>query len=249
VRDLIEELRDFVPPSDVKVEGWKRIAAVTVAMTVTSRVATAAAKPPVLRSGAFLHKIALSILLGGASTAMLGIVVANRMSSHVVRGSSHMMIAPSVTSQAHAVPADSTLPPLHTENVFPGDVVIAPAVASAKMRHRMPLPEPSVHPIAQASDALDSESGLLIQARACLQRGDAGAAQALLDRVNATCSDGALMQEREIVAIDILSALGNRQEATRRARVFIHEYPQSPHNGSLRRLLEQTPEGGATSGQ
>ncbi|WP_437594908.1 tetratricopeptide repeat protein [Sorangium sp. So ce1000] len=86
---------------------------------------------------------------------------------------------------------------------------------------------------------LRAESALLTEARSKLRAGDAAGAAAILDRLRAQFPNGVLRQEREVLAIDVLAARGNAQEAKRRAQAFIQQYPKSPHSAKLRRFLEQ----------
>jgi hypothetical protein len=49
---------------------------------------------------------------------------------------------------------------------------------------------------------------------------------------------GVLRQEREVLAIEVLTARGQTEAAKERARAFVVAYPKSPHSEKLRRVLD-----------
>jgi outer membrane protein assembly factor BamD (BamD/ComL family) len=75
---------------------------------------------------------------------------------------------------------------------------------------------------------------MITEARAQLRGGDARAALATLDRLQSRSRNGALGQEREILTIQALSALGETEDARRRAQAFVASYPDSPHAAQMR---------------
>lgn len=78
-----------------------------------------------------------------------------------------------------------------------------------------------------------------MEARAELRSGEAEAAAATLERLRAQFPKGVLRQEREVLAIDVLAARGNVQEAERRAQAFVKQYPGSSHSAKLKRFLDR----------
>jgi predicted Zn-dependent protease len=101
--------------------------------------------------------------------------------------------------------------------------------------------EPSPRPVGKLKrvDLLGAESALLTEARAELRRGDASAAQVTLDRLRSQFPKGVLVQERDVLAIEVSIARGNREAAKRMARAFVESYPKSPHSTKLRSFLEE----------
>ena len=86
-------------------------------------------------------------------------------------------------------------------------------------------------------DRLRHESALLTRARAELRSGNPRATQATLARMQREFPAGALHQERDVLAIEALSAEGNADAAARGARAFITAHPESPHASTLQRFL------------
>ena len=97
---------------------------------------------------------------------------------------------------------------------------------------------PSRRVEAPRPDLLRAESALLTEARAQLRSGKPAGAQAALDKLQQQFPKGMLTQEREVLAIEVLSARGNTEGAARRARAFVKQYPKSPHSANLTRFLE-----------
>jgi hypothetical protein len=90
---------------------------------------------------------------------------------------------------------------------------------------------------AEAGSA-NSESQRVLAARALLRRGQPKQALEALASLAAAFPNGALLQEREALAIDATLALGDRDSARRRAASFLARYPESPYASSVRRALK-----------
>jgi outer membrane protein assembly factor BamD (BamD/ComL family) len=58
-----------------------------------------------------------------------------------------------------------------------------------------------------------------------------------LDKLQAQFPKGVLLQEREVLAIEVLHARGNVEAARQRAKAFIAAYPKSPHSQTLVRFV------------
>jgi hypothetical protein len=71
----------------------------------------------------------------------------------------------------------------------------------------------------------------LEQARRALRSGDPATALAVVGRAQ---QSGVLAQEREVLAIEALSAAGRGSEAHARARAFLNRFPGSPHQNHVR---------------
>jgi hypothetical protein len=84
-----------------------------------------------------------------------------------------------------------------------------------------------------------SESSRLARARALLRNNDASAAFAALESLRRDLPGGSLVQEREVLTIEALHAMGNVEAARTRAHEFLARHPKSPHAASARRVLER----------
>jgi hypothetical protein len=84
-----------------------------------------------------------------------------------------------------------------------------------------------------------SESSRMAHARALLRNNDARAAFAALESLRRDLPSGALVQEREVLTIEALHAMGNVEAARSRAHDFLERHPNSPHAASARRVLER----------
>jgi hypothetical protein len=78
----------------------------------------------------------------------------------------------------------------------------------------------------------------LLRARQQLASDPAGAL-ALTDEHARRFSNGTLVPEREVLAIEALARLGRTSEARARLAAFRERYPQSPHLARLDTLVAQ----------
>lgn len=101
--------------------------------------------------------------------------------------------------------------------------------ASAKMSASK-----SLEAAAPSARGLGAERSLLDIARAALARGEGAEALAAVDRHGREYPDGALVEEREALAIKALVALGRRDEARARAARFEQHFP----NGLMLRAVK-----------
>jgi hypothetical protein len=97
----------------------------------------------------------------------------------------------------------------------------------------------SVADVARPTATADnpSELSLIQQAEAARQRGVE--ALKLLATHERLYPRGALAQEREVLAIELLLKLGKRQQAHERAARFTRDYPSSAHQPRVRALVER----------
>lgn len=105
-------------------------------------------------------------------------------------------------------------------------------VPTVSARAVNPASSSSVSPLA----VTESELSLLGQARSALAH-DPSRALALCDEHGRSFRNGALVQEREVIAIDALVRSGRLREARERARRFRLEFPSSAHAPRLATLL------------
>lgn len=95
-----------------------------------------------------------------------------------------------------------------------------------------PAPEAAVATV--SARGLGAERALLDVARSALARGEPQEALEAADRHERQYGDGALIEEREAIAIKSLVALGRRDEARKRAVVFERRFP----NGLMLRAVK-----------
>lgn len=229
-RELLGSVRHVGPPEGAKERAWRGIAGQLAAGTAVGATAGSSAAAATKAGVGSLLPSALSIK---AAAVLVG--------GGLVLG---------VGYWALSSPDEAPAPPrAAAPERAPEDVPQAPVapVAEPKALPEPPLDGPTeVEPTRRPSgpkptdtDLLRAESALLTEARARLRSGDVAGATALLERLRAQFPNGMLRQEREVLAIDVLAARGNTQEAKRRAQAFVKQYPKSPHSAKLRRLLDQ----------
>jgi TolA-binding protein len=222
-RELLGSVHHVGPPEGARDLAWRGIAAqIAVAAAVgvaTGSSAAAAAKGTAgtLASWALSTKVAAVVAVSGLAL-----------------GGGYAALQ---ATQSPPVPV-----------VAPRKVVAPPVAAPAPKPLAEPLLEPPPAPVADdppsrkpevpRQDLLKAESALLTDARAQLRSGNAAGAQAALDRLQQQFPKGMLTQEREVLAIEVLSARGNVEGAKRRAKAFVKAYPKSPHSAKLSRFVD-----------
>ncbi len=228
-RELLGSLRDVASPRGAKGETWDRLA-IQIAAVATIGT-TSAAVHAVVHSGAgagagaavqatkvFTLKVVASVALAGSMAAGGGWWL-------------HRQVSP-LAAVPIAEPVPSPAPPRAPERFEQTRETPAPEPAPAD-----PVERPSTgSPGRSRSDLLALESRKLTESRAALRGGDPRAALATLERLRTRSPKGVLAQERDVLAIQIASALGDAVTAKRKAAEFIRAYPESPHAAQLRRL-------------
>lgn len=120
------------------------------------------------------------------------------------------------------------------------EVIATPATSAGHVV--LPGPAPSVQAFPERDStlgAMKTESARLARARTLLRSEDARGALAVLESVERDHPHGVLVQEREVLGMEALLALGELHAAQTRARAFLQRYPGSPHAASARRVLER----------
>ncbi len=140
-----------------------------------------------------------------------------------------LAIAPSLeASSADAPPAGTPA------DVHPGTP--RPAAALPQHPHGVPGGRASVQ---EAPSALKRESLSLAAARAKYASGNPRDALDDVARLGIEFPHGRLVQEREVLAMDCLEAVGDSDGAHARARAFLDHFPASPYLAHVRQVAER----------
>jgi len=248
VAQLVQSLRGIAPDANRGLGSWasmaEKIAALPLAAVPNPSAAPGAVNPPapaaplpapvslppaapLVASASKLFALKLTAL--ALASAVAGVVFWR--TSAVPQRS----IAPASTASAPAPRVALVALPLAAETAGASSGAIRVPVSAREM----PLGAPAVSaalPI--RSSALEAEASLLAKMRAELRSGQARAALSTLNQLQSTFPHGALLQEREVLAVEVLAATGNLAAAKRKANAFIAAHPASPHNAKLERLVE-----------
>jgi hypothetical protein len=243
-RDLLRALVDVSPPSHAQGAAWDGIATKLAAASVvaagttvaghTAEAAHSAAQGAAAANGA-APPVATGIAHAFASKAVLGMIaaagavaVAAATWVHFGSGAATASSRPATHSNA-----PSSVPPL------PSVETSAPNVETRTSAEAVTESPPAIRPAPRthSDDGLAREGALLTDARASLRAGNPTGALAVLRKLDREFPRGGLGQEREVLAIEALSALGDTAAVKRRAEAFVKAYPDSPHGPHLRRLM------------
>ncbi len=164
--------------------------------------------------------VKVAIGVGVASLALAGVAVfgtGGTSETVAVRAPVVTTITASTSAQPESPSRSSDVPTMNVDSLpSAAPAVRAPAVAS--------------------SDAV-AEHAILDEARNALGRGDAAAALAAIERHQARYPNGALGEEREVLAIRALAAAGRTNDAHARAARFKARYPKSLFLPSVEQAL------------
>jgi hypothetical protein len=127
---------------------------------------------------------------------------------------------PMITAPSTVHPATEPPIPAHVHEARP---VVGPSA-----------PTPST----KATEALPDEATLLRKARSALRSGEPHRALALLDVYPRRFPNGMFGQERDVLRIDALVALGRSDEAQAAARAFLAKHPESAHRAHVEAILK-----------
>jgi hypothetical protein len=243
-RDLLRSLVDVSPPSHAQGAAWDGIATKLAAASVvaagttvaghTAEAAHAAARGAAAANGA-APPVATGIAQAFATKTVVGMIVAAGAAAAAGGAWVHFGSTPATASSRPAIhsEAPSKVAPLPSVETVTPDVE---APASAEVVTESP-PAIRSAPRAHPDDGLAREGALLTDARASLRAGNPTGALAVLRKLDREFPRGGLRQEREVLAIEALSALGDTAAVKRRAEAFVKAYPGSPHGPHLRRLM------------
>jgi len=228
---LLRSAPSFEPPPFAEEEVWRKLRPLTAigAAAAATTMGTHAAAGSKLVGKAFW----LAVLKWGAVVAVAGPTVAGttRWALHRRDVSSYQSAQRTTGAVATPPPVDNALPAA-TLATLPGD---DDALKPGWSRGGGPVH--AAHGL-EAPSALRAESNLLAIARAKLASGDAQGALDDIGRLTSRFPRGKLTQEREVVAIDSLAALGNHQAARSRGLAFLERFPDGPYSAHVRQVVE-----------
>ncbi|HMI93076.1 MAG TPA: hypothetical protein VK509_17015 [Polyangiales bacterium] len=246
-RELLASIKQDGPPAHAKDEAWLAIAGRVAALGAAAGTAAAGTGSAAASSASFAWGATAKAGLSALVPKALAIKIAWTLAAGGVALGGYLTV-----QQARSTPARPPSPAVHVPARANTPVESAPAAAPTAVPAA-----PSATPAAEANipvraseapprrdgrpaplDRLSAESALLAAARAQLLAGDARTAEATLARLRARFPHGVLIQEREVLAIELLAAQGRAAAAARRARAFARAYPQSPHSAKLNRFLD-----------
>jgi hypothetical protein len=250
---LLGAARSVEPPADAEQEVWRRLHAAS-AVGVAAGAAALLAERSAAGGSSLIAKLGTAAGLKWLAVVAVAAPVAGiAVQQSVVRArraaATHVeaprVTAPAVEAQpASAMPAAGAgagAPPAEAPVV-----AITTTTDDSRLRPVRAAPTPSNTPVAAVgakSDprasltSLTKEGRLLGVARSKLASGDARGALAEVAHLDALFPSGALVQEREIVAIDALGALGDTEGARARADAFLRSFPASPYAAHLRQTV------------
>ncbi|HMJ14286.1 MAG TPA: hypothetical protein VK524_22880 [Polyangiaceae bacterium] len=222
LRELLDEAKQDLPSSSqmnalaTKLGPMLAGGALTAASSATSAAAgngTTAAVQATL--GASALKIAGAAVLV-AAVAGSGYWLASHSNETPAPGSAPSHSAAALHSTAPLLP-----PPAESAAIPPEPLASAAPASAPSPAEQTPRRAGAVQPA--------DEAALLRRAQAVL-KSNPSRALALTQEHRRRFPKGALVQEREVIAIDALARLGRGGEASTRARNFDEQYPGSAHH-------------------
>lgn len=215
VRDLIRDQEGLQPPCGKMEELARTLGPILQANPPTTR--------PTSRLGVTAAAVATAVLIGGILWTTTN--SAKDVQPVDASAQAHPIDRPSRPAERPlAMPAEVDGPPVATVSVD--------ALPSAEVRKA-----PSVTPTALRCDDVTLVDG----ADTALRAGNPERALAAAREHEQRCPTGALVQERERIAIEALVQLGRIDQARARASAFEARFPSSPHVGRIRQALERVP--------
>jgi hypothetical protein len=220
---------------------WGKLQVMTAAgAAATAATAAGLAGPTAVSSKLVAKALWLSALKWGAvlAIAVPAVGVATHYALH--RRAPAVAVTPAPIVSLRTSVADGPSQPSEATEPAAPQALVAPLVAPA-VGADTPLPQrvhgtPGRH---DGSSALREEGLSLGAARAKFAQGDARGALEDVSRLGAEFPRGRLVQEREVLAIDCLAALGDVEAERSRAHAFLARFPASPYVAHVRQLLER----------
>ena len=184
---------------------------------LSRRVATATSVAPAPASGRW--PLALKVLLPALGVAAAVVIGAQRLAPRA------QLPLPQAAPRTSAISALS----LPAEPTPSSRLLLPPPVENAGPRVGRPrAPSPLVNAPPQATSGVSSELDLVKHAGQALKSNPAQALQLTMDHAR-LYPNGALSEEREVIAIEALARLGRASASRSRAEHFMVAYPRSAH--------------------
>jgi len=220
VLELVESLRGIVPEAGASQATWPAMAAKVAALPVVLGSPSVASPAPVFAGASKL--VALKLIGVAVTSTVVGAgVLWMRPKPHTDKLSAR--VAPSVAVAVAAPNSElqGATPDSRPPTAVPEKAGTSSAVSSVPRSSR-----------------LDAEASLLAKVRSELRSGDPHAALVTLNQLQTSFPNGGLMQEREVLSVEVLSANGNLAAAQRKASAFIAAHPTSPYSAKLQRFAQ-----------
>jgi hypothetical protein len=236
---LLRSSRDLEPPPAAEEEVWRRVQMMTAAGVVAGSTGLAASTAAA-GSKVAAKTLWLSLLKWGAvvAVAVPAAGVATRWAVHREAHSSAALVGATFVAQrvgtSEARPEVASPPGIDAQAAVAATPIVK-AGPSAPVRSRGAA-FVATNGAKDGRSALDRESLALGLARAKFASGDPRGALAEVSRLGVEFPHGGLIQEREVLAIDCLKALGDAEGTRSRASVFVDRFPQSPYLTHVRPL-------------
>lgn len=247
-RELLHSLQ---PSAQARAATWRGVvgrgalaAGVAAAVTTSATNLSAASGAGQAAAGALVGKTA-GVATGASLSAVAKLGLALAVAAPVLGGAVYF----SQTSSTPEPAAASVTTPIVAPRVQARQQSEAQAAAEDVDEPAQPVqeePAAAKEPVVAASgatraDALREENELLRTARSQARAGNNAAALHTLGELDRRHPSGGLLQERELLRIEALSASGARGAARTRGERFLARYPQSPYAAHVLAILGDAP--------
>jgi hypothetical protein len=236
---LLRSAPSLEPPPSAQDEVWLRLEVATAVGAAAGATGIAAQAAASTGSKMVVKGIWLSVLKWGGIVAIgvPAVGVAARVAMNRERHETRPTVQAATPSPAIARIAGSSAPDSSQTGILAERAVVDTPKPTSPQRtgHTAGRAESTM---SDAPSALRAESLLLGVARAKLAAGDSRGALDDVARLGVRFPHGTLVQEREVLAIDCLEAMGNRQGMRARALSLLERFPDGPYSAHLRQLLE-----------
>ena len=251
-RELLDAGRRAALPSTLRKRAWVGVATSAAGLGAASEAAGALGSAAAAK-GAFSALVGSAAAKGVIAVALVGSAglgaVALRSAPKPVPFATTAPAAPSVDAPAvvsKPVRDDTAGAPIR---VAPAPVPAPPkSVAGARGAGSRPAStaaaptDDDVRPReapteSRSASRLREESAAVLAIRKTLLAGDSTLALRMIDRARAEFPSGALVEEREALAVRALVASGQNELARKRGEAFLHAFPRSPHATEVRSVL------------
>ncbi|HEY3595635.1 MAG TPA: hypothetical protein VGL13_17230, partial [Polyangiaceae bacterium] len=215
-------LREVKPESGTGLRSW---GAMAVKLATLPQVVPPPGAAPAVSTGSAAASAAHATSAKIAAAVLLPALIGG--GAYWVHSARRLPVegAPIVAPIARVVPIAPAPEGASVVEAVAGDAPVAP-------------PSPSAQRARVRVSRLEAEASMLAQVRSELRGGNARDAQITLNQLRAAFPNGALTQERDVLAIEVLAANGDKAGAQRKASAFLAAHPTSPYNAKVKRFAE-----------